>query len=133
LGDHTQARSLLTEGLAVARATGHPGAVVLSLEALAGLALAQGRPALAARLFGAAAAGREAVGTYQPAVGAQVDRDVAAARARLGEDAFATAWAEGAAQSLEQAADLARSPGAGEPPPDGRAPVTAPRPPAPAR
>ena len=38
---------------------------------------------------------------------AQYDEDVAAARQALSEDAFAAAWAEGRAMTMEQAIDYA--------------------------
>jgi hypothetical protein len=56
-------------------------------------------------LFGAAAALREAICIPLPAYErVAYDREVRAARAALGEDAFAAAWAAGRALSLEEAA-----------------------------
>ena len=64
----------------------------------------------AARLYGAAASLREAIGSPLGPLGqAEMDRDVAAIRASLGEPAFAQAWAEGRALTLEQAIDDALS------------------------
>jgi tetratricopeptide (TPR) repeat protein len=72
-------------------------------EGLAGVA-AQRQPARAARLFGAAEALRETIGAPLPPINrADYERDVAAARAQLHEDAFAAAWAAGRAMTLEQA------------------------------
>jgi hypothetical protein len=63
-----------------------------------------GHPVEAARLLGAAAAVRETrpsrVFAHEFAL---IDQDTAATRAALGEEAFAAAWAEGRAMSLEQA------------------------------
>jgi hypothetical protein len=58
----------------------------------------------AARLCGAAAALREAIGApLSAAERTDFDRTVAAVRAALGEEAFAAVWACGQALPLEQA------------------------------
>ncbi|MBF6592054.1 MAG: hypothetical protein IVW57_16215 [Ktedonobacterales bacterium] len=63
-----------------------------------------GRGARAARLLGTAAVLREELGTPQPAgERADVDRAVAAARAALGEEAWAAAFAAGQALTRERA------------------------------
>ncbi len=75
-----------------------------ALEALAELAMAQGQRERAARLFGCAEAARKAVhNRLLPRERAEYDSKIAAAGAYLDEPAFATAWAEGEAMSLEQA------------------------------
>ena len=74
------------------------------LEGLAGTVWGLGHPAQAAHLFGAAAAGRAALGIARPPTDqAAYDQRVAAVRAALGEEEFARAWAEGQAMTLEQA------------------------------
>jgi predicted ATPase/DNA-binding XRE family transcriptional regulator len=78
------------------------------LERIAGLISTPGQhPAdtrRTARLFGAAEAVRAAAGLPLPPVyRAAYQHDLAAARARLDEEAFAAAWAEGQAMTLEQA------------------------------
>ena len=78
--------------------------MAVCLEGLAGVAAAQGQPVGAARLFGAAAALRGAIGApMEPARRAAYERHLAATRAQLTEEAFATAWAEGRALTPEQA------------------------------
>jgi hypothetical protein len=77
--------------------------IAFCLEGLAGLFVAQGEPVRAVRLWGAADALREAMGTLIPPVyRANYERSLAAARAQLGEKAFAAAWAEGRMMTLEQ-------------------------------
>jgi tetratricopeptide (TPR) repeat protein len=62
------------------------------------------RLTFAAQLLGAAAAVRETIGSpTTPLERPALDRAVAAARQRLGDEAFAAAWAEGRAMTLEQA------------------------------
>ena len=63
----------------------------------------QDRPERAARLLGASAAQREALGTFVPPIG-RTDHDYAtnAARATLGDRAFDAAWVAGHAMSLEE-------------------------------
>jgi hypothetical protein len=65
-----------------------------------------GQPARAARLFGASLAQKEALAGRTgslPVRAAIYDDVVGAARATLGEERFAAAWAEGRAMALEQA------------------------------
>jgi non-specific serine/threonine protein kinase len=74
------------------------------LVVVAGLAVAQGRAARAARLFGAVAGVRTATGRTMPeGLRVQYDHDLAAARAALGQAAFAAAWTAGQALTLEGA------------------------------
>ena len=84
-------------------ATRHTFALVTLGMALA-LAGARGDPQRAARLFGAAEARWQASGIvrYAPDQPAY-EHDVAGARARLDERAFAAAWAEGRALTARQA------------------------------
>ncbi len=100
-GDDARALALFAEGLALFTELGDRRIIALALDGVAGLAVAWGQPEHAARLFGAAAALREANGLpVDPASRAAHGRDVAAARALLGEDAFAAGWATGAAFPL---------------------------------
>ena len=65
---------------------------------------AQGEPAWAARLWGAAEALREAIGTPLPPVEcADYEAAIIAARTSLGENAFTIAWAQGRTMTPEQA------------------------------
>ncbi|WP_246631911.1 ATP-binding protein [Pseudonocardia nigra] len=101
-GDAACADALHREGVAAARAVGEPRAIALAAEGLAGAAAMAGEHERAARLLGAASAAREAVGAPLPAAErGDVDRIATAARAALGEEAFAAAFAAGAASPLE--------------------------------
>lgn len=100
-GDAAGALALHTEGLEAARRTGDPRAVALALEGLAGAASIGGDPGRAARLLGAAAAGRESAGAPLPdAERGDVDRIGARARAALGEAGFGAAFREGRAEGI---------------------------------
>jgi tetratricopeptide (TPR) repeat protein len=88
--------------------------IAQSLEALAGLAARQQQWKRAAMLLGAAEGVCAAIGatpsawTGRDRVNAEeYERAVRGARAALGEDAFAAAWAEGRAMSLEEAVQFA--------------------------
>ncbi len=95
-------RALYEESLAEAKEVGEKLDIVHDLEGLAGLAAAQGEPARAAQLWGAAEALRESIGAAVPPIDrAAYERTVPAARTELGQEAFAKAWAEGRAMSLE--------------------------------
>jgi DNA-binding CsgD family transcriptional regulator len=101
-GDDATARTHYEEGLALARKVGDKGYIAEYLEGLVDVVVAQGEPAWAARLWGAAEAVRQTIGApippvYRPAY----ERSVMAVRAQLGEKAFAAAWAQGRTMTLE--------------------------------
>jgi predicted ATPase/class 3 adenylate cyclase/Tfp pilus assembly protein PilF len=102
--DYPTARALLAQALEIQQEIGTRGGVATSLRMFARLAVLQGQPGRAARLFGAAEALGEAIGnTLAPAAQQEYDRSVAGARTALGEQSFVMAWAEGRAMPLEQA------------------------------
>jgi tetratricopeptide (TPR) repeat protein len=106
--DYGTSRALFEESLAILLELVEKDGIVMNLEGLAAVAVAQAQPERAARLFGAAEGLREAIGALlHPAECAQHDSCVAAARAALGEEAFAAAWAEGRAMSPEDAIGFA--------------------------
>jgi predicted ATPase/class 3 adenylate cyclase len=107
-GNQQAARALYEESLAVAKAIGDTWAITSCFVGLARLVASQGELIWAARLWGTAEALREGLGTPLPPVyRADYERAVAAARTQLGEQAFATAWAEGRTMTLEQAVNEA--------------------------
>jgi hypothetical protein len=78
------------------------------LEGFAKLAVGAGQVHHAARLFGAAEAQRDQIGTAVPPVErADYDRAVALTREQLDPAAFSAAWAAGLALSWEQGAGYA--------------------------
>jgi predicted ATPase/DNA-binding SARP family transcriptional activator len=126
-GDATRARSCLQQSLTLASELetawgsaaslgpwsklGSSGHVAECLEGLAGVAGAQAKPESAARLFGAAAAWRDAArAPVIPADRAEHERQVTSVRAALGEKRFSDAWAEGQSMSLKQAMAFALDP-----------------------
>ena len=103
-GDHALARTLYEDSLSMAQEIGDKELTASGLEGLASVVAAQGENARAARLWGTAAALREALGApLQPIERVDYEQAVATARAHLGEEAFAFAWAEGRAMTAEQA------------------------------
>src|SRR5262249_34525659 len=103
-GDNGAARALFQESLTIHREAGGKPRIVTDLEGLAAVAVAQAQPERAARLFGAAEALREAMGApLPPADRPEHARAVASARTALGDEAFAAAWVEGRALSMEAA------------------------------
>jgi hypothetical protein len=78
--------------------------MAFSLEGLAALALAEERPALAARNLAVADAARSSQALpLQPAVAPLVERLVMRARALLGDEAFDREWLAARSWSLPQA------------------------------
>jgi non-specific serine/threonine protein kinase len=103
-GDITGAASSFKESLTIRRRSDSTGGSALCLVGLAGLAVIQGRPDRAARLFGAAEVLREHSGVALELTDrASYDASVAAARESLGKEAFAAAWESGRAMSLGDA------------------------------
>ena len=107
-GDLDQARSRYGESLRLLAGVGDRSAIASCLEGCACLAASEGQAARAARLFGAAHACREIMEVPLPPVdGAGNEEPLHAARFGLGEEAFATAWTEGRAMTLERAVTFA--------------------------
>ena len=74
------------------------------LEGLGEVVVVQGAPRWATQLWGKAATLRAAIGApMPPAYRAPYEKAVASARAQMGQDSFAAAWAKGRTVSLEQA------------------------------
>jgi predicted ATPase/transcriptional regulator with XRE-family HTH domain len=110
-GEGARAEALQREALALFRELGDPLRSAEGLELLASTAGATGQWERAARLLGAAAALREPLDTLPLAQDrADVEQAVAPARAALGEDAWAAAFALGQALSLEEAIAYALEP-----------------------
>jgi hypothetical protein len=103
-GDLEQAAARYVEDLALQRRMGRRQGVAQDLVGLSAVAVARGEPARAARLLGAAEGLREAAGVALDAAERVThDRTAAAARAALGEDAFAAAQTSGEELTLEGA------------------------------
>jgi hypothetical protein len=103
-GDLGDAATWLMQALNVNRKIGDRAGIAWVMAGLGSVAALNEEPERAARLWGAAEALRVAFGARPaPAARATYERAVASARAQLGVDVFAAAWAEGQALTLEQA------------------------------
>jgi tetratricopeptide (TPR) repeat protein len=101
--DFVAARAFYEESLARARELNSYWYCAHGLEGLASVVAAQGETILAASLWGAAESLRERCGVpLTPIERVDYEPAVAAARTHLGEQAFASAWAEGRTMTLEQ-------------------------------
>jgi non-specific serine/threonine protein kinase len=119
-GNFDRATGLLRDSLMLRKELGSKLGVAECLERLAGVAGGQGRPDRAVRLLGAAEAVRRSIGSPLPdADRSDYEGNVTAARAALGEEAFATGWAEGRAMTLEEAIEFALGGGTGLQPTSG--------------
>jgi tetratricopeptide (TPR) repeat protein len=101
-GDDGRATAFYEETMALCRELGDQHGLAGCLEDQAGVAVAQQQLERAVRLLAAAAALRAAIGApLSSGERARYERNVSAARAGLGEAAFAAAWAMGEATPLE--------------------------------
>lgn len=106
--DYETARILYTDCLTLLQEMGNKRNIAYALEAVAFLANMQRQSEPAARLMGAAQTLRAAIGSPLPtAEQDEYDRNLAAARTTLGEQAFTTAWEQGRAMTFEQAIEYA--------------------------
>jgi hypothetical protein len=115
-GDNVQAERYFTEGLIIAKEIGAEfaeyGLVCSHLSGLGGLAATQRRPMRMARLHGAVEGLAERVGDIGCVIIPAIDRQTAitqytATGGPVDEPAFAVAWVEGRAMTLEQAIEYA--------------------------
>jgi predicted ATPase/class 3 adenylate cyclase len=107
-GELGVARSRYKESLAIYRQLEDKRGIASCLEGLATVAGLEGQHSRAARMFAAAEALREGSGApLSLSEQGGHDRRVATVRAALGEDAFASAWADGRATPLERAVEYA--------------------------
>ena len=102
-GDYTAANDSLRRALHAFRALGHQRGVARQLESLSWCASCQSRDDEAVALASAAAAIRLKIGMpAKEAEREQIDRTLAAARARLSPLAYKKAWREGRTAPLER-------------------------------
>ncbi|MBI3971856.1 MAG: tetratricopeptide repeat protein [Chloroflexi bacterium] len=107
-GAYERALQVYRESLGVCLEFGGARVTADCLGGVASVWAAEGQAMRAARLFGAVTALREATGgVLEPADREAYERRVAAARAALGDVAFAAAWAGGQELSREQAVQYA--------------------------
>jgi non-specific serine/threonine protein kinase len=103
-GDRAESEALWRETLVVSSEVEDEWILPRAIAGLAGAAVLAGDHGRAARLFGAEAGLREASGSREfPFWRAIMEMDATTARAASGDRAFAAAWAEGRAMTLEQA------------------------------
>ncbi|MDQ6661668.1 MAG: protein kinase [Chloroflexota bacterium] len=103
-GNYTAAYALYEESLAIGKELNNVWLIAPCLEGLASVIALQGKPAWAAQLWGAAETLREANGVpISPLERSDYERSISDACGRLGKVAFAAAWAQGRALTLEQA------------------------------
>jgi hypothetical protein len=115
-GDPVAAQALYEEALTLLKDVEDKWWTAWCLEGMAGVDRRD--PERAARLFGASAALREAIGAPRPpAFRSYHERNLTAVRDRLGEDTFERVRAEGREMTLEQAVECALDVPAPEPSP----------------
>lgn len=108
-GDDDAAGAFLREAVLLQQEQRHNLLLVKSLELCAWTAADSHQPQRAARLFGAAEAARERIGSPAFSVADKLlyDRHLTRARSELDKVTFDAAWSEGRAMTLEQATEYA--------------------------
>jgi hypothetical protein len=105
-GDVAGGRRTVLDGAEANRRSGRPAGIAYSLEGLGVIALADGRPAVAARALAAAAAARQDVAPpLWPALAPLVDDVTVRSRSLLGREAAEAAEEEGRQESIQQILD----------------------------
>lgn len=101
--DNETARALFEESLEILRGLENLWFIILCVEGLAAVVASQGQLAWAAQLWGAAETIRETIGSpLPPIMQPMYTQMLNMARFGMGEQAWAIAWAEGKAMTLEQ-------------------------------
>jgi tetratricopeptide (TPR) repeat protein len=107
-GDLTEARAVFAETAQTFHQDGSTIGVVYTLEGLAGLWVAVGKPERAANLIGWTDATRERIINPRPFLEqANMDRDIAAIMTKIGSSAFEIAYDSGREMTLDEAVALA--------------------------
>jgi predicted ATPase len=107
-GDAAAARALYEESLMLFQELGEKLGIAFALDAFADLTHQEQNEHRAVRLWAAETALREGIGAQRsPKNQERFDRQVAKARAALDKAAFAAAWEEGRAMTMEQAGEYA--------------------------
>ena len=111
-GEQERAEALYQESLALDRQLGDTLSIAICFEGLATVAVEREQMERAARLLGAAAPVRAALGAPRhPKQQERYERAVRAARSSLGEDVFESAYADGQSLSADAAVDEALAAG----------------------
>jgi tetratricopeptide (TPR) repeat protein len=108
LGDHQRAEESFREALAVAGSMGWVFMIAILALGLGGVSVARGEAERGVRLLGAADSLRAALETgFNDAVEEEVhERAVADAKAALGDEAFAAAWARGQGMTPDEVVEI---------------------------
>jgi predicted ATPase/DNA-binding SARP family transcriptional activator len=107
-GETDAAKERLVESLELARRLGELNGIAYCLDTFAGLAVSEGDPARAARLFGAADGLRASIGALRPPDQQPLyERWVASTLAQLDTETYADCYESGRVLGLDEAADLA--------------------------
>jgi tetratricopeptide (TPR) repeat protein len=105
--DYRKAKALFEGSLKLSNESSDRASITDCLAGFASVLGMIGKPAQAARLFGAVESLLESISRMELADQKEFDQYVAAVGAQLDETAFEEAWTEGRAMTLEQAVDYA--------------------------
>jgi predicted ATPase/DNA-binding transcriptional regulator YiaG len=107
-GRMEEAHQILVDTIQNFHTNGNKNGLTFTLDKMASLHVLTGKPELAARLIGWSDATRAAIGDPRPRLEqADLDRDITAIQAKIGDDAYKTAYHAGPGLTLEEAVALA--------------------------
>ena len=108
-GNPERAQKLYREALSLQQELGAKGDILSILLIFAAFTLQAGKPARAVRLYAAAQALRKAIDmAFSLAQTGEYEANLASARTQLAPPAFAQAWADGSAMTMEEAVAYAQ-------------------------
>jgi hypothetical protein len=108
-GDPERAQRLYREAICLQQELGAKGDILSILLIFAAFALQAGKPSRAVRLYAAAQALRQAIDmAFSLAQTGEYEANLASARTQLDPPAFAEAWADGRALTMEEAVAYAQ-------------------------
>lgn len=102
-GSVAEAHRILADTIENFHADGNRNGLVFALDKMSSLNVATGKPEVAARLIGWSDATRKEIGDPRPRIEqADLDRDIAAIKTKIGADAYETAYKAGRDLTLDE-------------------------------
>ena len=109
-GSVAEAQQILVDAIKNFHIDGNKNGLAFALDKMASLYVVTDKPEVSAHLIGWSDANRKEIGDPRPRIEqADVDQDIAALKAKIGADAYETAYGSGRMLTLEEAVAFAAS------------------------